>query len=325
MAYIVREGGFLIILLARLSAIPGHFTTAVFATVGMGFFIFTLATLLSMPKQLLVVYLGVVIEQSGSGTESTRSKVIKYAVLVLSGAVTIGVAIFLYGKMQQARPMVQAQLQEKRFVMLTEAGSAATTSGDDMMLGDESRSKLYGQGTAGLYSTDDLESSHMDKQKGKNTSRWRWGRRKENKTAGMAHPLNSIDSLEKAGNGDGSMGRVMMADGVRVSFEADSLAHDGPSDDTLTNDFKARPGQPFQHQQDQYYPRSAPAFTQPMQGGYGERQARYAPSPISAPVGRADGDRYGGGTASAGNGYYLPSRGYDGRQDMPPHQYSGAR
>ena len=58
LARVVREGGFKIALIARLSAIPGHFTTAVFATCGMGFFVFTLAALLSMPKQLITVYLG---------------------------------------------------------------------------------------------------------------------------------------------------------------------------------------------------------------------------------------------------------------------------
>jgi len=58
LARAVREGGFKIALIARLSAIPGHFTTAVFATCGMGIFTFTLAALLSMPKQFITVYLG---------------------------------------------------------------------------------------------------------------------------------------------------------------------------------------------------------------------------------------------------------------------------
>lgn len=124
MAHIVREGGFIIVLLARLSAIPGHFTTAVFSTVGMNVFVFTIAAILSLPKQLVVVYLGVAIEQAGSGTESTRSKVIKWVVLILSFLVTLGVAVYLYGKMQQARPIVQERLRAKRYKMLMEAGPA---------------------------------------------------------------------------------------------------------------------------------------------------------------------------------------------------------
>nr|ODN91014.1 hypothetical protein L204_05855 [Cryptococcus depauperatus CBS 7855] len=51
MAHVVREGGFFIIFVVRLSAIPGHFTTAVFATCGMNIWIFTLAAVLTLPKQ----------------------------------------------------------------------------------------------------------------------------------------------------------------------------------------------------------------------------------------------------------------------------------
>lgn len=121
MAHIVREGGFLVILVARLSAIPGHFTTAVFATVGMNIFIFTIAALLSMPKQLAVVYLGVAIAQSGDGRESIKSRIVKYVVLVISAIITLAAAWYLYHKIEQARPMVQARLRAKRYTMLSEA------------------------------------------------------------------------------------------------------------------------------------------------------------------------------------------------------------
>ncbi|PWN31153.1 hypothetical protein BDZ90DRAFT_215825, partial [Jaminaea rosea] len=124
MAHIVREGGFLVILIARLSAIPGHFTTAVFATVGMNVFIFTLAALLSMPKQLAVVYLGEAIREAGEGgEESTKSKVIKYVVLAISAIITLAAAWYLYDKMEKARPTVQARLRAKRYTMLSEARS----------------------------------------------------------------------------------------------------------------------------------------------------------------------------------------------------------
>ncbi|CAO1621745.1 unnamed protein product [Parajaminaea phylloscopi] len=125
MAHIVREGGFLVILIARLSAIPGHFTTAVFATVGMNIFIFTLAALLSMPKQLAVVYLGVAIAQSGDGGETTKSKVIKYVVLAISAIITLAAAWYLYDKMEKARPIVQARLRAKRYALLSQAASGS--------------------------------------------------------------------------------------------------------------------------------------------------------------------------------------------------------
>lgn len=217
MAYIVREGGFLVILLARLSAIPGHFTTAVFATVGMNFFIFTIATLLSMPKQLVVVYLGVAIESSGSGTESTRSKIIKYAVVILSTAVTIGVAFYLYGQMHKARPMVQAQLQKKRYIMLTEAGSTVVTSHSDesVFAADESTVVLN---KPEIYSSDNLP--HLDSVQQKSKSKWRWGRKDKNDLQGPGN--ESTISLNPTTN-ESPRKTVVIGNGVHMSVENNSV------------------------------------------------------------------------------------------------------
>lgn len=149
MAHIVREGGFMVILIARLSAIPGHFTTAVFATVGMNIFIFTLAALLSMPKQLAVVYLGVAIGQSGTGEETTKSKIIKYVVLIISGIITLAAAWYLYRKMEQARPTVQARLKAKRYAMLCEARQKADGSavrGHQYNHSDEPEASVWSHG-----------------------------------------------------------------------------------------------------------------------------------------------------------------------------------
>lgn len=220
MAYIVREGGFLVILLARLSAIPGHFTTAVFATVGMNFFMFTIATLLSMPKQLVVVYLGVAIESSGSGTESTQSKIIKYAVVFLSTLVTIGVAFYLYGRMLKARPIVQARMQQKRYEMLQEAASSGISnshSDESVFAADESTVKLN---EAGMYSTEYLQRSHLEQgqeqQKQKSKSRWKWGKRRT-----AVKESESMETLEEGR--DRPRDTVIMQNGVSMSMENSSL------------------------------------------------------------------------------------------------------
>lgn len=42
-------------------------TTAVFSTCGMGIITFSIAAILSMPKQLITVYLGVILENSATG------------------------------------------------------------------------------------------------------------------------------------------------------------------------------------------------------------------------------------------------------------------
>jgi uncharacterized membrane protein YdjX (TVP38/TMEM64 family) len=49
---------------------PPPVTTAIFSTCGMNIFVFTLAALLSMPKQFITVYLGVILEQSSTGKDN---------------------------------------------------------------------------------------------------------------------------------------------------------------------------------------------------------------------------------------------------------------
>ncbi|KAK8858887.1 hypothetical protein IAR55_003118 [Kwoniella newhampshirensis] len=100
MAHVVREGGFFIIFVARLSAIPGHFTTAVFATCGMNIWIFMIACILTMPKQLIVVYLGVLFENKD---KSSKDKIISRTVLAVGFLVTIWAAWYIWRKMHQAR------------------------------------------------------------------------------------------------------------------------------------------------------------------------------------------------------------------------------
>ncbi|KAJ7186821.1 hypothetical protein C8R46DRAFT_1058148, partial [Mycena filopes] len=89
LARCVRTGGFRIALIARFSAIPGHFTTAVFSTCGMNIFVFSVAAILSLPKQLITVYLGVILEQSKDGVTDPKSRYISDGVLALTLLVTV--------------------------------------------------------------------------------------------------------------------------------------------------------------------------------------------------------------------------------------------
>ncbi|KAH9847614.1 snare associated Golgi protein-domain-containing protein [Lenzites betulinus] len=106
LARVVREGGFKIALIARLSAIPGHFTTAVFSTCGMGIWTFSIAAILSLPKQFITVYLGVALEQSEDGQSNTRDTIIKDVVLGATALITIGAMWYIYHKMNKAKPHV---------------------------------------------------------------------------------------------------------------------------------------------------------------------------------------------------------------------------
>ncbi|WVR06637.1 hypothetical protein IAU60_003669 [Kwoniella sp. DSM 27419] len=101
MAHIVREGGFWLIFAIRLSAIPGHFSTAVFATCGMSIWIFMIATILTLPKQLIVVYLGT--HFNNKDQETKTEKIVSYAVVALGFLITIWAAWYIYKKMHKAR------------------------------------------------------------------------------------------------------------------------------------------------------------------------------------------------------------------------------
>lgn len=128
LAEIIRNGGFLVALLARLSAIPGHLTTAVFSTVGMKFWVFLLAAILSLPKHLSVVYLGVALDSQGQDKHHSGSKGIQIAVILGVTAITIVIALYLWKKMDQVKPQVQRDMRLERFQRLREAASFSDKS-----------------------------------------------------------------------------------------------------------------------------------------------------------------------------------------------------
>jgi hypothetical protein len=122
LARVIRDGGFKVALIARLSAIPGHceyllsaslnflfiffiVTTAIFSTCGMGVIVFSIAAILSLPKQFITVYLGVILESSTTPT-SSKSRLISDAVLAVTFLITVLAVWYLYRKMNQAKPLV---------------------------------------------------------------------------------------------------------------------------------------------------------------------------------------------------------------------------
>lgn len=113
LARVVRDGGFKIALVARFSAIPGHFTTAVFATCGMSVWTFSLAAFLSLPKQLATVYIGVIIE--GSATpETVPQRIASYSVITVTTIVTIVAAWYVYRELNRVKPAVIYERRKAR-------------------------------------------------------------------------------------------------------------------------------------------------------------------------------------------------------------------
>ncbi|KAA1100792.1 Tlg2-vesicle protein [Puccinia graminis f. sp. tritici] len=182
MCVVIREGGFWIAFLARLSAIPGHLVTPVFATTGMSLTIFTAATVISMPKQLAGVYLGTLFTDSsskdnnnqdeGSGTGGTGeggggSTAVKYSVLAVSFLVTIVAALYIYKKMALARtrlfPDDQLPIVSRPSTAnpppLAPSSVGATAGGTSDRAGTDTRSYEHAPSPQRMPTTSSYESS----------------------------------------------------------------------------------------------------------------------------------------------------------------------
>ncbi|KIJ67230.1 hypothetical protein HYDPIDRAFT_25702 [Hydnomerulius pinastri MD-312] len=106
LAKLVREGGFKIALIARYSAVPGHFTTAIFAVCGMNIFIFVMAAALSLPKQFITVYIGTLLESDSSGSATTQNKILSYVVGGITAIVTVAAMWYIQKEVNRVKPDV---------------------------------------------------------------------------------------------------------------------------------------------------------------------------------------------------------------------------
>ncbi|KAF2629050.1 hypothetical protein BU25DRAFT_390076 [Macroventuria anomochaeta] len=108
MARLTRDGGFFIVLIIRLSAIPAHFSTAVFSTCNVRFWHFVVATLLSLPKQIFLVYLGVLLVQD---SDDNMIKTIMFGVVFL---ITIAMGVWIWIKMTKIKKVLFDEQEARR-------------------------------------------------------------------------------------------------------------------------------------------------------------------------------------------------------------------
>ncbi|KAI5116157.1 hypothetical protein M0805_008428 [Coniferiporia weirii] len=125
-ARLVRTGGFKVALITRYSAIPGHFSTAAFSTCGIGIISFSLAALLSLPKQLALVYVGVVFEDSGNGTETRSEKTISVIIIVVTSIVTLIALRYILYQMAKVKDDVVYERRKARQEKLERASGSQT-------------------------------------------------------------------------------------------------------------------------------------------------------------------------------------------------------
>ncbi|KAF3924505.1 hypothetical protein ABW21_db0200731 [Orbilia brochopaga] len=97
LARITREGGFWIVFIVRLSIIPGHFSTAIFSVCGVNFWLYALASFLTLPKQLIIVYLGVILASDNG------SRLVSDIVLGVTFLITVIAGVYIWWKLRAVR------------------------------------------------------------------------------------------------------------------------------------------------------------------------------------------------------------------------------
>ncbi|GAA5826545.1 hypothetical protein JCM11251_002419 [Rhodosporidiobolus azoricus] len=115
-ARLMRDGGLWIIIVVRFSAIPGHVVTAIQSTVGMSIWIYSIAVIVSLPKQLAVTYMGDAIMQTDENAgkeESNQTTIISLVVLFVTTLATVLALYIVYMRARKLYPEVLADMRER--------------------------------------------------------------------------------------------------------------------------------------------------------------------------------------------------------------------
>jgi hypothetical protein len=144
LAHIMRRDGLWMISLVRFSILPGHITTCIQSTIGISVWIFGIACAISLPKQLAIVYLGVLFgeshklpaEDSAEGTYSdgsssdTTHKIVSWTVLCVTGFLTVVAMYVIWFRMWQEEKRIKGENQE--------SGNMSSESKEELILDEGS-------------------------------------------------------------------------------------------------------------------------------------------------------------------------------------------
>ena len=94
----------------RFSIIPSHLSTAVFSTCDVKFWHFAVSTFLTLPKQLILVYLGVLLVEEQDGAT------VKNALFAVAGVVTVLAGVWIWFKMAKYKKHLLAEQAERQAI-----------------------------------------------------------------------------------------------------------------------------------------------------------------------------------------------------------------
>ncbi|CDO74538.1 hypothetical protein BN946_scf184641.g4 [Trametes cinnabarina] len=123
-AEVVRRGGLVVPTVMRLTFIPGHLLTAIFSTCGMSIWMFFGAAVISLPKQLAIVYIGSV---QGSGGNTPVTSAIKAVVVLATVAMTYLAMRYVNAKVDQVKADVVYARRKRRQARMGEEDVFART------------------------------------------------------------------------------------------------------------------------------------------------------------------------------------------------------
>jgi len=122
LARVTRDGGFLVVLIIRFSVIPSHFSTAVFSTCDVKFWYFAVATFFTLPKQIILVYFGVLLVQG------SNDNTINILVLGATSLVTVLAGVYIYMKMRKTKKVLLAEQSARLDAKQNLAGTVTTNT-----------------------------------------------------------------------------------------------------------------------------------------------------------------------------------------------------
>jgi hypothetical protein len=125
--------------------IPSHFSTAVFSTCNVKFWHFAVATFLTLPKQIVIVYLGVLLAQN------TPSDSINDIVLGITFVVTLIAGVYVYLKMRTAKKVLLEEQAARQSLKRTLSDDSVTSTQRRPQESGVSHTPIYDESVRGAY------------------------------------------------------------------------------------------------------------------------------------------------------------------------------